>query len=88
MVLSRKIHGLNYGATLFDLPKSIYYLRIRITDYSFVNPLLENIKIRNTSLRKRVSNNFSHLIMNLAEYVRCGSILAACLAAQIFVDFV
>ena len=58
MVLSRKIHGLNYGATLFDLPKSIYYLRIWITDYSFVNPLLENIKIRNTSLRKKISNNF------------------------------
>ena len=58
MVLSSKIHGLNYGAKLLALPKSIYYLRIRITDYSFVNPLLKNVKIRNTSLRQKISNNF------------------------------
>ena len=43
MVLSSKIKGLNYGASLLGLPKSIYYIYIYIRDLHAYHRLTQRL---------------------------------------------
>ena len=73
----KKQHTHTHTQKTINLIKSIYsliktnlnkkYLRIRITDNPFVNPLLKDIKIWNTSLHKKgtIINN----IRNNQEFI-------------------